>query len=132
MMRKIPKHWPKDVPIPPPIPKRWFEDERGLFEHIDDLKKQCPDQWVAVVNKEVVASGKNLAEVERLAEEKTGEKEFPVWLVEVGASSIRIEVFFKIELDIRLFLVRCREQYHSACDTSLISHTGGWLDTRKK
>ncbi len=79
---RYPPNWPKDVPKPPPIPKRWFEDEKWMNEHLRELREQYPDQWVAVVNGKVVAAGKNLAEVERLAEERTGEKEFPVRLVE--------------------------------------------------
>lgn len=78
---RYPPNWPQDMPKPPPIPKRYFEDEKWLFEHENELAEKYPDQWVAVVNKEVVAAGKNLAEVERVAREKTGEEEFPVWLV---------------------------------------------------
>jgi hypothetical protein len=78
---RYPKNWPKEVPKPPPVPKRYFEDEKWLFEHENELAEQYPDHWIAVVNREVVAVGKNLAEVEKSAGEKTGEREFPVWLV---------------------------------------------------
>ncbi len=81
-MRVIPANWPEGVPVPPPIPEQYFRDERWLFDHISDLQERYAGQWVAVVNKEVVAAGKVLAEVERLAEERTGERDFPVWLVE--------------------------------------------------
>jgi hypothetical protein len=80
-MLKVPKNWPKDLPVPPPLPRRWFEDEKWLMDHELELAQQYPDQWVAVVNKEVVAVGKDAGAVEKLAREKTGEEEFPVWLV---------------------------------------------------
>jgi hypothetical protein len=81
-MMRYPPNWPKDLPKPPPISKQYFEDEKWMSEHSRELQEKYPDQWVAVVKGEVVAAGKNLAEVERLAEERTGEKEFPVRLVE--------------------------------------------------
>jgi len=46
--------------------------------------KAYPNLWVAVVDKKVIASGKVIAEVERIAEKSTGRKEFPVILAERG------------------------------------------------
>lgn len=80
-MRIIPKNWPAGVPLPPPIPKRWFEDSKWLSEHAHELAQQYPDRWVAVFNQEVVAAGKNAGEVLRLAQEKTGEREIVIDLV---------------------------------------------------
>lgn len=79
--RRIPKNWPKDVPIPPPIPKRYFADEQWFADHSHELAQQYPDQWVAVCNGEVIAAGKVLGEVRRLAQERTGEREIVIDLV---------------------------------------------------
>jgi hypothetical protein len=81
MTMRIPKNWPADEPVPPPIPKRWFEDEKWFMQHSSELAQRYPDQWVAIFNKEVIAAGKNLAEVERVAQEKTGERDILVDLV---------------------------------------------------
>jgi len=83
-MRIIPKNWPKDIPIPPPTPKHYFEDQRWISEHILELIEKYPDQWVAVFHGEVIAAGKNLGEVERLAHEKTGERDIATRLIESG------------------------------------------------
>ena len=81
-MRIVPRDWPMEVPVPPPIPKRYFDDEWWISEHMHDLQQCYPDRWVAVVNGEVAAAGEVPADVERLAEEKTGEREFPVWFIQ--------------------------------------------------
>ncbi len=80
-MRVVPRNWPSGVPVPPPISERYFRDERWIFERMRELQERYANQWIAVVNGEVVASGSVLAEVERLAQERTGADEFPVWLV---------------------------------------------------
>ncbi len=77
-----PPNWPKDVPKPPPIPKRYFEDERWISEHMRELREQYLNQWVAVFNGEVIAAGKVLAEVESMAHEKTGERDIATRLIE--------------------------------------------------
>lgn len=68
----------------PPTPKEYWEDERWADEHINEIVKDHPNQWVAVVNKKVVAAAKTIAEVIRIAEEKTGAKNFPILFVEEG------------------------------------------------
>ncbi len=83
-MMRVPPNWPKDVPIPPPIPKRWSEDQKWISEHHHELAEKYPDQWVAVFNGEVIAAGKNLGEVEKVAHEKTGERDIATRLVESG------------------------------------------------
>ncbi len=65
-------------------PKEYWEDSRWAHEHISNLAKEYPNLWVAVVDKRVVASGKVIEEVERIAQEKTGRTEFPVILAEKG------------------------------------------------
>jgi len=34
-----------------PLPARFWEDERWLFEHMAELTEQYPDQWVVVYKK---------------------------------------------------------------------------------
>jgi hypothetical protein len=81
---RYPKNWPKDVPKPPPVPRRWFEDMQWMSEHILELTEQYPDQWVAVFHGKVVAAGKDAGQVQRLAQEKTGERDIAMDLVETG------------------------------------------------
>lgn len=51
-------------------PKRFYKDRDWAHEHLNDLAKEYPDLWVAIYKKKVVASGKNLAEVKRVGEQK--------------------------------------------------------------
>ena len=46
--------------------------------------KSCEGQWVAIVDKKVVAAGRTIAEVEKAGTEKTGRDEFPIYLAEKG------------------------------------------------
>ncbi len=80
-MRIIPRDWPRDVPVPPPIPKRFFEDHKWLVEHSPDLAGQYPDQWVAVHDRKVIAAGKDAGQVLRSAQEITGERDVAMDLV---------------------------------------------------
>lgn len=59
-------------PKPQPLSKEYLEDEKWADEHMSELLEKYPNQWVAVVNKEVVCVGKNLAEVEEVARQKAG------------------------------------------------------------
>jgi len=43
--------------------RRYGEDMRWAFDHHDELLKLYPDQWIFVINKEVIASGPNLREL---------------------------------------------------------------------
>jgi hypothetical protein len=40
-----------------PLPARFWEDERWLFEHVAELTEQYPDQWVVVYKKQVIGTG---------------------------------------------------------------------------
>ncbi len=80
--RIIPKNWPRDLPVPPPIPQQYFKDRRWMMEHHQELVEQFPDQWVAVFKAKVVAAGKDLSEVVRVAHEVTGERDIATHLVE--------------------------------------------------
>ena len=46
--------------------------------------KKYPDQWIAVVDKKVVAAGKDVQEIKKSAREKTGRKYIAVIYIEGG------------------------------------------------
>jgi len=40
-----------------PLPARFREDERWLFEHVAELTEQYPDQWIVIYKKQVIGIG---------------------------------------------------------------------------
>ena len=66
----------------PPIPNEFWEDDDWAFDNYDMLVRSYPDQWVAVVDKQVISAGDDATKVIEMAEKKTGRKEFPVIFVE--------------------------------------------------
>ena len=60
----------------------WDDFKWGEKQHTEFLKRYR-DRWVAIQNKEVVAFGSNLEQVEKEAKQKTG-KDVPVIFVEGG------------------------------------------------
>ncbi|MDI6794904.1 MAG: DUF5678 domain-containing protein [bacterium] len=78
--RKRIEHYP---PVPP-IPEEYWEDRKWAYDHIDEIVKKYPNLWVGVVDKKVIVAGKMIAEIERIVQEKTGRKDFPVILAERG------------------------------------------------
>lgn len=72
------------VPPPPPPPKEFWEDLEWADAHMSEISTAYPDQWVAVVNRRVVASGPVLSDVESRAMALTGRIEFPVLFAETG------------------------------------------------
>jgi len=64
--------------------KEYWKDSRWAHANIAEIAKEYPNLWVAIVDKKVVAAGKVIAEVERITQEKTGRKDFPVILAERG------------------------------------------------
>ena len=68
----------------PPTPKEYWEDRDWAYEHFGEIAKEYPNLWVAVVDKKVIAAGKVISEIEKIAEEKTGRKSFPVIFAERG------------------------------------------------
>lgn len=64
---------PKVYKEPKPLTKQYIEDFRWAEKHYNELARQYPDQWIAVLKGEVVAAGKDLGEVERVAEQKAEE-----------------------------------------------------------
>ncbi len=63
--------------------KEFWEDLKWGEASHTQLLNRYRDQWVAISNKEVVASGENLEKVEKEAKKKTG-KDVPVVFVECG------------------------------------------------
>ena len=56
------------APIPDPPADLWEraeEEQRFWDEHYEELRSRHPDQFVAVVDGEVVATGRHLADIER-------------------------------------------------------------------
>lgn len=51
---------------------RYSEDMGWAYTHEDELRKKYPNQYVAVVDKEVVAASRDIHEVRREAKKKTG------------------------------------------------------------
>ncbi len=74
----------KNESLPSPASREYLEDSNWAHEHLAELASEYPNQWVAIVNKMVVAAGRVISEVERMAREKTGRQEFPVILAEKG------------------------------------------------
>jgi len=69
----------------PKMPKEFWTDQEWGFKHHTELLKRYRDKWIAIVNKKVIASGSDLAKVEKLAQKKTRKKYIPVMFVESGS-----------------------------------------------
>lgn len=67
-----------------PLPKRFWEDDRWIIDHYDELARHYADEWVAVVDGKVVASGESIGVVEKTAHNKTGREHIPVMFIEKG------------------------------------------------
>jgi hypothetical protein len=53
------------------LPEGFWEDQRWALEHYGDLRKEYADMWVAILNKKVVAYGKELTEEKEKSLRKT-------------------------------------------------------------
>ena len=49
-----------------------------------DIQAKYPNQWMAVVDKAVIAAGRDGPEVEKTAMEKAGQKDFVIFFAEKG------------------------------------------------
>ena len=72
------------IKLPSPGPIDYWEDSKWASEHFADIVKGYPNQWVAIVDKKVVAAGTTIAEVEKEGTERTGREEFPIYFAERG------------------------------------------------
>ncbi len=77
----------KNEPQIPKVPERFWEDGKWAEENYGRLQKRYFDVWVAVFNKNVVSSGKDIEKVEVEAEKKTktSSGEIPLIFIERGA-----------------------------------------------
>jgi len=83
-MGKAPRRKGRDAALPPPASREYWEDSDWALEHSSEISQKYPNQWVAIVNKKVVAAGKNGSEVEKIATEKMGKREFVIIFAEKG------------------------------------------------
>ena len=60
----------------------YWNDSQWANAHLEEISREYPNQWVAIVGRKVVAAGLNLDTVISEAEEKTGHKEFPIYFAE--------------------------------------------------
>ncbi len=88
-----------------PAPE-FFADFDRLRSHHTELVKNYADQWVAAADGEIVASGRNLAEVERRASERCRGREVPVMFIEPGRHLL---TRFRLEADYRTREAALRE-----------------------
>ena len=70
-------------------PKEYWDDVRWSEEHYAELVARYPNQWVAIVNGEVISAGNDLGRVVDEARAQTGRKEFPRIFVERGTHVYR-------------------------------------------
>lgn len=63
-----------------------WEDIEWAEEFYPELQKKYHDEWIAIFNKEVISSGKNLGTVEDEARKKVGKTEFYTIFIESGAA----------------------------------------------
>jgi hypothetical protein len=70
-------------------PKEYWVDVRWSEEHYAELVARYPNQWVAIVNGEVISAGNDLGRVVDEARAQTGRKEFPRIFVERGTHVYR-------------------------------------------
>jgi hypothetical protein len=72
----------KELPKPELPPKEYFEDSDWLFSNLTELTRLYPDKWIGVVDKKVVAVGRDIGEVEEQVKRISERKEYPIFFVE--------------------------------------------------
>lgn len=65
-------------------PLSFRKDQEWALENYQQFMKEYPDQWIAIYDKKVVATGKDLAMVEEAAKKATGlrSEKIPVLYIE--------------------------------------------------
>lgn len=66
------------------INKEYLEDLRWGEKHHTNFLEKYRDQWVAIIDKKVIAAGENLSKVKEEARKKSGKEKIPVMFVECG------------------------------------------------
>lgn len=67
------------------VDRQFWDDFKWGHAHHTELLLEHRDEWVAIMNQQVIAAGTNLAEVQKKAKEKTGTDEIPVLFIDCGA-----------------------------------------------
>ena len=62
--------------------KAYWEDSKWADTHMHEISREYRNLWVAIVDRKVVAAGKQLDVVISEAEGKTGRTDFPTYFVE--------------------------------------------------
>jgi len=66
--------------------EQFWEDMQWGEDNYIELAKKYPDQWVAIANKKVVASGQSLRDIELEAERKTNKRKELIPTIFVGGA----------------------------------------------
>lgn len=66
------------------MPDEFWEDKDWAFDNYSEWMRKYPAQWIAVVDKQVVAAGKDVQQIKKIAREKTGRKYIAVVYIEGG------------------------------------------------
>lgn len=66
------------------LSENYWEDYQWANENMAELARNYPNQWVAVIDKRVIAIGPDVRSVESKAKERMDRAEFPILFVERG------------------------------------------------
>ena len=67
------------------LPNEFWNDQKWALEHYSKLRKEFADMWVAILDKEVVACGKELTEEKEESLQKTAGRPPVILFVESEA-----------------------------------------------
>ena len=73
-----------NMTLPSPVSKEYWENSEWAYEHMKEISAKYPNQWVVVFDKKVIAASRSGSEVERIAKEKVGSREFVILFAEKG------------------------------------------------
>ena len=74
----------KDVKVPPPSPKKYWEDRKWVSEHISEISEKYPNQWVVVADKKIIAAGEDGQAVRDKALKMVEHEDFVIFFSEKG------------------------------------------------
>ncbi len=67
------------------LPNEFWEDQTWALEHYSELRKKYADMWIAILDKEVVAYGKDLTDEKEESLRKTAGRPLVILFVESEA-----------------------------------------------
>lgn len=79
-------------PPVPPTPREYWEGNDWANAHIAEIAAAYPNLWVAVVDKQVITSGKIIADVRKAAEAKLAKRIFLSYLLRGVYMSTRVNL----------------------------------------